>query len=283
MTLTMKILFTSLALSFCLSNILSAQNIAFYDFEEGTEGFTHKNNVIGNEPVCGIWYGDSTAFSSSAYAFSEHSKFVGFNIESGCGEYVSGLHMLKKEIEITQNYKDVTISFDYCYFPDLLNWEPFSNQMKVVGATFGFLNGMWANEWIELLPNSKWERAEFTIGQSTGDNIVIGPYDLEFYFGKSAIAFDNISIDAGPTSAEQFESTSEISFYPNPATGDLLHISNYKGMGGDFFILNTQGIKVSSGKVRADDTIEITHLAPGVYLVRVAENDRVVSKTILIQ
>ena len=88
-------------------------------------------------------------------------------------------------------------------------------------------------------------------------------------FNISSVGLDGIQ--AGPQSTVS----------PNPAFSQINIIADHGFVGSSFYILNHMGQTVSTGKINSTlESIEIGHLVPGIYLVRLGENNNQVLKVV---
>ena len=81
--------------------------------------------------------------------------------------------------------------------------------------------------------------------------------------------------------ANRSETESQFSIYPNPAN-DVIYI-NGNNTAFDYYIYNNIGQQVANGSARGSQTIDVSGLTRGLYIVRMndANGNVVVKKTVI--
>lgn len=106
------------------------------------------------------------------------------------------------------------------------------------------------------------------------------PANQTVYFGvgiwstPNNLNFDVTNFTVTPASLSVNESEAKrnsLEIYPNPVE-DILNFSNLKG-DADVVLFNMQGQKVIEKRIKADETINVSGLASGTYMVNVMNND----------
>lgn len=111
---------------------------------------------------------------------------------------------------------------------------------------------------ISSISSIKFNSNRFTV--NTKDNT-----SEKFYFSDvTKITFDN-----GKTSIETIESTSSASIYPNPAKNNLSIKGTNEMHGTDIYIYSMTGVLVAEHSQWKGETIDVSHLNPGVYFVNI--------------
>ncbi|MCL7753860.1 T9SS type A sorting domain-containing protein [Polaribacter sp. Z022] len=135
----------------------------------------------------------------------------------------------------------------------------------------------------------------FNTGSETSIAIFIravGPYDATSHGdsgkdkgwmnGDTEVRVDNLSlVNLGATASVNDIFSSKISIYPNPAN-DFISVSTSETITG-MEIYNLIGKKVVSSANTKNNTINVSNLAKGVYVLKVMSNDLVASRKIIIE
>ncbi|WP_298878985.1 T9SS type A sorting domain-containing protein [uncultured Polaribacter sp.] len=135
----------------------------------------------------------------------------------------------------------------------------------------------------------------FNTGSETSIAIFIravGPYDATSHGdsgkdkgwmnGDTEVRVDNLSlVNLGSTASVNDIFSSKISIYPNPAN-DFISVSTSETITG-MEIYNLIGKKVVSSANTKNNTINVSNLAKGVYVLKVMSNDLVASRKIIIE
>lgn len=259
----MKIKNNILVLLLLFSIVSNSQNIVNFDFETSNNGFTINSKEIGFEKNCGLWIGDSESLSSLEYKFQHESRFLGFNMESGCGIYSPKWFTAEKKIEISFELNNITISFDYIFFNDKLNWAP-SNHEPVLNVFFEKANGMGIYYYKKLSINNNWENVNISLGEISGDGkISAGTYKLRFILSYSAIGIDDIKINKGIVLSNDNYIKKNKTVYPNPAQNKIFVNGHYD----TFQIYNSSGCVLYNTN-ESKQEFDISFLKPGIYYVK---------------
>lgn len=93
---------------------------------------------------------------------------------------------------------------------------------------------------------------------------------------RHAVAQGHLILPNSSLGIKATERPTLVNIYPNPAS-DLIVISNISGSGqAEYSIFNFYGSKVSQGSfVGNKPTIKVSHLSPGLYIIRVTDGKRV--------
>ncbi len=98
---------------------------------------------------------------------------------------------------------------------------------------------------------------------------------------------DNINI-SGTTPVKEFEqSNHKIKIYPNPTTGNISVYSNQMIEDVTFYLYNAQGLQVFSHQIKSSshlsETLNLSHLPKGVYLVKITGNNTLEQEKLIIK
>lgn len=116
---------------------------------------------------------------------------------------------------------------------------------------------------------------------ATTTTIVIYVRSLNTIDTDTEIFLDNISLIKKATASVNDIFSSKISIYPNPAN-DFISVSTSETITG-MEIYNLIGKKVVSSANTKNNTINVSNLAKGVYVLKVMSNDLVASRKIIIE
>lgn len=128
-------------------------------------------------------------------------------------------------------------------------------------------------------------RTNFYDADYIGDPIPTGVQDAmvgiaaRFFEDGQIFVRDNYDLEGGPLSTESFDQN-EISFYPNPATS-VLNIE-LEGKA-EVEIYSILGKRVIQTEVQNQKAIAVDNLISGVYLVKIIQDGKAVTKKLIIQ
>jgi hypothetical protein len=123
-----------------------------------------------------------------------------------------------------------------------------------------------------------WFKIQLTTGPNSGNGLVeIYVYDSEDYTRGDTVSW-NITYDAA-TASLTAQTQDKFSIYPNPAN-DMVTVDGFTANNG--VIYNSLGQKVSLEE-NGQDTLDVSHLRPGVYLVQLSTQKGVRTKRLIIK
>jgi len=133
----------------------------------------------------------------------------------------------------------------------------------------------------EVLGYGEWEHE---LSFDKNDNLL---EDIERFRNQSTSAFVDYKktvysdyIDIGTVTDILTQNTTQTTIYPNPGNG-LFTIKNLKSVH-KITVSNTSGIPVFESEA-IQDRVDLSHLTPGVYLVKILNNDTVFSDKLIIE
>lgn len=95
--------------------------------------------------------------------------------------------------------------------------------------------------------------------------------------------FLSLNVAFGQSLKTEDNSHESVSIYPNPATGDKIHISSKSVEPKEIEIFDILGKRVMQATVSPSREINISTLTPGVYIVTIKEADHVSTRKLIVK
>lgn len=89
-------------------------------------------------------------------------------------------------------------------------------------------------------------------------------------------------LDDSHKPTEQAQSIEGLRVYPNPVLGDKLYITSTSGKSKIVTIFNVLGEKMLY-EVMTTNELDISRLSPGVYVIRIKENEKTASRKLVLK
>lgn len=103
-------------------------------------------------------------------------------------------------------------------------------------------------------------------------------YFIIFLMFALAVSAQEMQEDS---SAEQTE-TSDFKLYPNPASGDVVHIITKTNQGKEITVFDVFGKAVLRDRILTG-TLNISRLDPGVYVLQVRESNKTMTRKLVVK
>jgi len=148
----------------------------------------------------------------------------------------------------------------------------------------------WTSIWSESgNKGNSWQNASVNLSAYLGDGIQLRFNRVTGGTWQADIAIDNVNLtssssarseDIAITNNDEISNV-EISLYPNPVKGNQIFVkSNIEGM--SYSVFNTIGQQVAKGVLRSN-TIDVSNLDGGMYMIQFNVNDTIETRKFLKQ
>ena len=136
---------------------------------------------------------------------------------------------------------------------------------------------------MDIIAADEW--ATFTTVSFTATNTFAVVYvrSLGSINGETEVFYDNFSLVADPTASVSDVFASKIRVYPNPATDNITIKSVDQSQIDSVELYNILGSKVLSTTSLVNDSLNVSEMASGVYLLKVNVGTQSATKRIVIE
>lgn len=219
--------------------------------------------------------------SSDANAKANSLDFSGTSsntIYATTGGYVSGSKVFKST-DGGQNWTNISLNLPNILMKEILFHQTESSETLFVATEMGV--------YIKI-GSSNWEK----LGGDSFPNVIVNDIDINYTANKLVAAtfgrgLWEIDIATLTLSYDQFSlANKNTTVFPNPVNGDFLNV-NLKGFNNsnqnyNYYIYNVVGGIVKSGRLDSDSNqLNLSNIAPGIYLFKVAHGREVSVKKII--
>jgi len=224
--------------------------------------------------VPGPWVGSPTS-TTPEEAWEENTQFHGF--AKNCNVDANGVTGVTLTLDIRQTF---SVGYTYSWFRVLVNGEQIPDVYGVTDFNPETNEDPWRTLTFDL---SGYGNASFDITLQAATYLEMGFSGTE----GDNVFIDNVMI-SNTTSIDNPETMkASILVYPNPAQ-DRINYS-VSGIGQDYTItmMNVQGKQVFAENVKGNTSqmgrVDVSSMAPGIYILTVASADKVVNKKVIIE
>lgn len=249
------------------SSISCTSTVATYPYSESFEsGNGTWTQATGDD---GDWVNDaggtpsgttgpSSAANGSFYMFLEAST------NGSVGQIGSNATAILESPCLDLSGVNATFNFSYHMYGSAMG------TLRLEASTDGT---NWTQIWsLSGDQGNSWSTANVSLSAYSGSTIKVRFRGTTGTSWQSDMAIDNISVTATATTSfnkileEDVETKFAVEIYPNPATGNVLHInSNREDV--SFNIVTVSGQQIDFGKVE-NNQVDISRLSNGVYLIQ---------------
>jgi hypothetical protein len=141
------------------------------------------------------------------------------------------------------------------------------------GTAWEYLDG-WAYRNDKVAPNATFTSSDWTFSG-------INALDGESTNAGAATPFP-IGTYVAPTAAVTKNQIAGFAMYPNPVSNGKFVITSNKGANKQVGIYSMIGKQVYSKTVKANETIDVSNLNRGIYLLRVKEEDKIATRKLIV-